>query len=493
MIGRLALRSLTAHPIRSAVLAAGFGVGVAVMAILLGVAEIVLEQAQSPALVGGGDVVIRLTPQVPARLLLAGTLQADALRQRVRVAAPSHAEDLYLITGGAEGTPDRDATGGPRPRSVRVAARGGIPSLERALGDPETRNVEAWRDAAADVAWIERAPDAMLRQIDRFHPIPDAPEWEQSWAEWLYFNGRSSDARFYLTFLVGPRTAQGRRAAGVRLQLERGGRVETFTTAAEITEQDVEGAPDLTIGASTVRLEGMRYRIHLDLPGEGRGRATGDLTLDASAGRLVPPIEIAGARGWRTGYVVPVMSGPLGGFIDVFGSPAGPASSASPSRVSLEGGTGYHDHNWGFWQDVTWQWGQVQHGDLSLIYGRVFPPPAAADPERMPGFVGVLGPDGPIGYATDVRIAEVNDERGRPRTITIQASGSALALTLRFDVATAIATRMAQGPLGNGADFLQLRGEYTVTGRAAARDLDFTAPGAAETFRGGRTKGSVAP
>ncbi len=50
MIGRLALRSLTAHPVRSAVLAAGFGVGVAVMAILLGVAEIVLEQSRAPAL-----------------------------------------------------------------------------------------------------------------------------------------------------------------------------------------------------------------------------------------------------------------------------------------------------------------------------------------------------------------------------------------------------------------------------------------------------------
>jgi hypothetical protein len=35
------------------VLAAGFGVGVAVMAILLGVAGIVLEQAQAPA--GSGE------------------------------------------------------------------------------------------------------------------------------------------------------------------------------------------------------------------------------------------------------------------------------------------------------------------------------------------------------------------------------------------------------------------------------------------------------
>jgi len=87
MIGRLALRSLTAHPVRSAVLAAGFGVGVGVMAILLGVAAIVLEQVQSPALVGGGDVLVRLNAAVPARMVLAGTLQSGALRPRVRVAS----------------------------------------------------------------------------------------------------------------------------------------------------------------------------------------------------------------------------------------------------------------------------------------------------------------------------------------------------------------------------------------------------------------------
>src|SRR5688500_18704826 len=97
MIGRLALRSLTAHPIRTAVLGAGCGAGVGVMAILLGVAEIVLDQATSPALVGGGDVVIRMAPQVPAQMVLSGTLQADALRDRVDVAAPWHTETVFLI------------------------------------------------------------------------------------------------------------------------------------------------------------------------------------------------------------------------------------------------------------------------------------------------------------------------------------------------------------------------------------------------------------
>jgi hypothetical protein len=458
MIGRLALRSLTAHPVRTAVLAAGFGVGVAVMAILLGVAGIVLEQAQAPALAGGGDVVIRLSLPVPARLVLSGTLQSDTLRPRVRAAAASHTTDLFLLHGG---------------RTTRVAARGGIPSLERTLEDPETAHVDAWRDTPADVAWTTASPDVVLRLVDRFHGIPDAPAWANSWAEWLYFNGRSNEANFYLTFMVGPTTTSDTRTSSVRLQIERGGQMESFTGRADLTRAELSRAPDLAIAGSSVILDGMRYRIHLDVQDARGRRAIGDLSLEATAGRLVPPIEITGAKGWRTGYVVPVMSGTLDGAIDIDGV-----------RVSLDGGRGYHDHNWGFWQGVSWQWGQAQQGDLSVIYGRVFPPPEAADPETIPGFVGVLGPDGPLGYSTNVRIVEENDERGRPRRITVRARGSALDLDLRFDVSSAITTRMEQGPLANGIDFLQMRGDYTVSGRAGAREITFTAAGAAETFRG---------
>ena len=96
----------------------------------------------------------------------------------------------------------------------------------------------------------------------------------------------------------------------------------------------------------------------------------------------------------------------------------------------------------------------------------------------------MLGPDGPLGYSTNVRIVEENDERGQPRRITVRARGSALDLDLRFDVGSAITTRMEQGPLANGIDFLQMRGDYTVSGRAGAREIKFTAAGAAETFRG---------
>src|SRR5262249_44570880 len=155
--------------------------------------------------------------------------------------------------------------------------------------------------------------------------------------------------------------------------------------------------------------------------------------------------------------VVPVMSGRLDGTIDVDGE-----------RISFDNGVGYHDHNWGFWQGVSWQWGQAQQGDLSLLYGRVFPPREAADPDRIPGFIGILGPDGPLGYATNVSITEENNANGQPRTISLNARSPGLDIRARFEVASVVTS---QGTVGSNLDFLQMRGTYTVTGRAGGRDV----------------------
>jgi hypothetical protein len=102
----------------------------------------------------------------------------------------------------------------------------------------------------------------------------------------------------------------------------------------------------------------------------------------------------------------------------------------------------------------------------------------------VPGFVGGLGPDGPIGFATDVTITEENDARGQPRRITIAGRSPAIDVRLNFEVSSVVSTRMNQGPIGAGVTFLQMRGEYDVTGRAGDRTVHFTAPGSAETFRG---------
>jgi len=467
MIPLLALRSLLAHPIRTAVLGCGFGLGVAVMATLLGVGQVVLDQARAPALAGGGDLLItgaagRVTA---ARFVLAHVLKSRPLVGRAAAASPTSRASLFLVRNS---------------RVVPIRARGGIPSLERALGDPESASIASWTDEAGDTAWQSPNPADVLRAMDRFHPIPNVPARADGWLEWLYFNGRATDARFYLTFLVGPRRPVGKRLAGVRLQLDRGGRLESYSDSAEIDEaQLLAEAPDLMIGSSRVRLEGLRYQVALDVPAErpSRGvgsRVTGALFLDAIPGRALPPLMIRGAAGWLSGYVVPVMSGTLGGSLTVDGR-----------RVRLDGGVGYHDHNWGFWQGVSWRWGQVQHGDLSFVYGRVFPPADAADRDRVPGFLAALGPDGPMGYTTTVSIEETDDvATRRPRRIVVRGRSASLDLTMDLTVDNAIVTRMGGGAFGSGMDFYQFRARYRVVGRVGSQSIDFTAGGSAETFRG---------
>jgi hypothetical protein len=468
MIFRLALRSLLTHPVRSLVLACGFGLGVGVMATLLGVGEVILDQARSPAVSGGGDVVIASsTGALPsARWILSSGLRTAGLDGRVSAASPSRRTTLYLIRSNGV---------------LPIRAQGGIPSLERAIGDPETAEVASWADADSDTPWSSPDPGAALRALDRFHPIPDVPARADSWAEWLYFNGRAGENRFYLTFMVGPAKGPGKRSAGVRLQLDRAGKRESYSQSEEVNESEVlRRAPNLTIGSSHVRLEGLRYHITLDLASEvgpgfsraGTSKVTGDIFIDASPGRALPPLAIRGAGGWVSGYVVPVMSGRLNGSL-----------SANGTSVRLHDGVGYHDHNWGFWEDVSWQWGQVQHGDLSLVYGRIRPPADAADPERMPGFLTAIGPDGPVGYATNVSIEQTNDPAsGRPRDIVVTGKSSSLDVVMDLAVESTTVTRTRSGFIGGGMDFLQLRTNYRVRGRAGNRSIDFMTAGTAETF-----------
>jgi hypothetical protein len=323
--------------------------------------------------------------------------------------------------------------------------------------------------------------------MDRFHPVPATEQSDgvsvfrrDSWAEWLYFNGKTADGtlRFYLTFLAGAPNSSGMRPMLVRLQLTRGGRTANYSAAAAVDARELlEQAPDLDVAGNRVRLDGSRYQISLSLIREGRPASPGaaligNLTLDAAPGRSLPPAAIHGARGWVSGYVVPVLSGTFHGTLHAGGE-----------DVAVDGAAGYHDHNWGFWEGVRWQWGQVAGGDVSIVYGRVFPPASVADASRIPGFLGVLGPDAPIAFSTDVSITE-DDAVGRPKGITVQARGRQVELTLQLDVAESMGTQMSLTRSAAGAmNFLQLGGVYHVTGKAAGRDINFTARGSAETFR----------
>jgi len=487
MIVRLALRSLATRPLRTAVLSIGFGLGIAVMAELLGVGEVILQQAHAPALAGGGDIVLTggFGPLESARFVMSGVLASDRFRTRIRTIAPSRKATLYLI-GPDGGTP--------------VAVRGGIPSREAAIGDPEVAGQTAWADSEGDRRWLNPAPGDLLRAMDRFHPIPQKTQAsgfdEKSWAEWLYFNGRSADGslRFYLTFLTTGSAAAGKRPAFVRLQLNRNGTTTNYFAADEVDAHAlVDRAPDLDIAGNRVRLDDSgQYHMTLALVRESaihnqsalrnpQSAIHGELTLSPAASRSIPPASIHGARGWVSGYVVPVLSGTFSGRLTIDGT-----------DLVVDGAAGYHDHNWGYWEGVSWQWGQVSNGDVSIVYGRVFPPADVADRDRVPGALAVIGPDGPIAFGNDVLISE-EDQNGTPRSITVQSRDRQVTLTLRLTVGEAVRTPMVLTKVTSGkshagesqavSTFLQLGGVYQVSGRAGAREINFTARGSAETFR----------
>src|SRR5689334_20749931 len=58
MIGLLALRNLVLRPWRSLFLLLGYGLGVAVMIVLLAIGEALLIQARDEKLVGGGSITV---------------------------------------------------------------------------------------------------------------------------------------------------------------------------------------------------------------------------------------------------------------------------------------------------------------------------------------------------------------------------------------------------------------------------------------------------
>jgi hypothetical protein len=135
----------------------------------------------------------------------------------------------------------------------------------------------------------------------------------------------------------------------VRLQLDRGGKTTSYSHASDLTDAELGSAPDISTGPNSVRLIGSEYRIRVNLPAESGGpRASGDIIIRAVPGQSLPPFTMRGAGGWVSGYVVPVMAGQLDGEIGI-----------GRETVDLTGGAGYHDHNWGFWEGVRWQWGHV--------------------------------------------------------------------------------------------------------------------------------------
>lgn len=411
MILRLALAELRHRPARAAFLLGGYALGVAVMVVLLAVGEAMLEQARDRALVGGGDVVVvpaGISPEMlkaggvsslflgidHARFLQRRVLESRRAREEHGVASASpllDARQVELFAGGD---------------TVKALATGEIPSRARAAGAAPDLLAGAWEDSPADRRWLDPSAFELRREIDRFH-LPAVRD--STWAEWHYFNVALDDERWiYVTLMVaGEVGAPGRW----------GGRVLTTVRepdgAHRSLTRDVPGeavrfdtlSPDLRFGAgadsASVRLtEDGDYRVRAAAEG-----ASVDLLVRPSPGRWFPPTDIGGSE-LVSGYVAPALHARAEGTVCL------------PRCERIERAQAYHDHNWGVWRDVSWEWGSASDVETSLLYGAVRGGGAREEPAIFAylvdaaGVIGVYRP-GPIrvlrtrAAAVDGRTVEV--------------------------------------------------------------------------------------
>ena len=209
MIAQLALRNITYRPWRSVLLFFGYGVGVAVMIVLLSIGEAMLSQARNEKLVGGGSITV-LPEGLDVEVMKTGgigglffSIDHAAFLYRQLFASPRYRDEISAVAPQIEGRLlyVRTSDG----REYPVHASGEIPSATVAVGAAPEMADGKWENDEGDRRWIAPTPAELRHEIDHFHLPGDSIASRDTWAEWHYFNVLSEDGKrwAFISFIVG--------------------------------------------------------------------------------------------------------------------------------------------------------------------------------------------------------------------------------------------------------------------------------------------------
>jgi hypothetical protein len=492
VILRLALGGLRDRPWRTLFLLLGYGLGVGVMIVLLAIGEAMVLQSKDEKLVGGGTISVLpegLSLEVMktggvggmfvnianARFVHRQVLASPRLADVVTAVAPqTDGQLLYLRANGEE---------------FPVRAMGEIPSATRAVGAAPALLAGAWEDDEHDRRFLAPRPDELRHEMDRFHHTPSSlsADERETWGEWHYFNVLSADAKrwAFITLAVGGDVPTGEHGGQVLITLHAQGaperRFEMLWPAARIAV-DTSRA-DLRVGDSEVTLQADgRYRLRARAREQGSGAvAEVDLVVTPEPAAYFPGANIGG-ESLVSGYAVPALRATASGSICV-----------ADRCERFDGAQSYHDHNWGVWRDVTWEWGSARAGAYSLLYGRVLREGTALVDEPL--FVYLVDS---LGFAGIFRPTEIRYEEGRAvtvdgrrirvpsRGVLFDARGAdTLRIELEIDDAAATPMRGVRREAAAGATraFIQMKGRATLTGRLRGTPIAGSGYGFFETWR----------
>jgi hypothetical protein len=497
VIALLALRNLVLRPWRSLLLLAGFGLGVGVMITLLSIGEAMVAQARDEKLVGGGTITV-LPEGVDLEVLKTGgvggmffsvanarfvylqLLAAPRFAPLIESAAPQlDGKLLYLRT--------------PRGEELAVRATGEIPSTTRSVGGAPEVLSGAWTDDESDRRWRSPNDRELRHDIDHFHETPAGVLNPDSWAEWHYFNVLSKDRQrwAFLSFMLGGQVPAGRWGGELLLTLHETGRpARRFSRPVEAPNVRYSTRDaDLALGDAFVRvLPDGRYAVRASIPAEGKGPpAEIDLIVAPAPGAYFPGTAL-GSGDFVSGYVVAGLRADATGSICV-----------GRQCERFEADQAYHDHNWGTWRGVTWDWGSARAGSYTLLYGRVIAPDTML--AQGPLFLYLVDS---LGFRAVFRPRAVVYEDGREivvdgrrlrvpsRAVMTDASGDdMLRVELLVEDATGTDTRrplIERGERGlsrlvDRPYFIQMKGVARISGRIDGQPIAGEGSGFFETYR----------
>jgi hypothetical protein len=470
VILRLALAELRNRPGRALFLLGGYALGVAVMVVLLAVGEAMLEQARDKELVGGGDVVV-VPSGVSAEMLKSGGtsslfLGIDHARfiQRQLLETPRGREE-YGVVAASPLLDNKQVELFARGRVWKAVATGEIPSRARAAGARRGLQRGRWDDSPADLAWVAPPPQQLFQEIDHFHLPTGEAARDSTWAEWHYFNVVLDERRWvYVTLAVGGRVRVPGMWGGQILMTVREADGTHRSLTRNLTDREIAfdtASADLRFGPRAgVRLAGGVYHVIADA-----GGARVDLRVTPAPRRYFPPTDLGGAA-LVSGYVAPALFARAEGTVCL------------PRCEAVRGAQAYHDHNWGVWRNVSWEWGSASGEEMSLLYGVV-----RGDSTTTEGLFAYLvdarGVRG-VHRPGPIRFTETQTARSGPASVRVprrfEFEDADTGLHVSVDV-TAVHVTDRERPRRRW--FVQMRGTATVReqGRVVAR-----LPGFFETY-----------
>ncbi|MBA3759699.1 MAG: hypothetical protein H0X07_04140 [Gemmatimonadales bacterium] len=481
MITILAFRHLLVRKLRSLFLLLGFSLGVGVMIVLLSVGEAMLDQSRDVSLVGGGEVTV-LPQGIDVEAMRTGGMggmffgidRARFLTRQI-LGGPRQNDLVQTVSPVIEGKLVYLRHGN---RTVAVRAGAEIPSRAYAVGSGLDLQSGRWSDSPADSDYVAPTAHRLYNELDRFH-LPPRPD--STWGEWHYFNlVTAPDEWWYITYLVGGEVPTGR--WGGQLLITRrhsGGRHERFSLQVPSSQVEIDtSAADLTIGGNTVRQRDGIYRLKARVPGRPE-EVRIDVELAPTPNRYFPPVELR-EDDFLSGYVVPALEAKASGRICVGGR-----------CNNFTGVPAYHDHNWGVWRDVTWEWGAARGTRLSVLYGGVYGPDRdrAGTGSRVnsPFFLTLadsLGVKQVLRFTgIDYQGAQAVPGSGRitaPARFTLVGTREADTVRIDVQVGDVLATEMRASKLRR--TFLQMRGRFSLAGRVSGAVVADSGTGFFETY-----------